>query len=196
MKTIKILALISVLTIGITQSAFALWWNPFTWFQKKVVPMQQLQQNSAMSALIVRGDQTHKASSSTGLNTKEEKQKEPKVILNTQNADQMVKTVSVIGAVYNSVYIKDNKSFIFIDKNNKKWTVDYQKADFSERSYSFGKVSHTDGLLKTQLGDWLKIQKNVGDPDDIVGAPGLITITGIISNEGILLASDIIIDGQ
>ncbi|MBP9866731.1 MAG: hypothetical protein KBC41_01495 [Candidatus Pacebacteria bacterium] len=46
MKIIKTFTIISVLTIGITQSAFALWWNPFTWFQKKVISVQQVQQNN------------------------------------------------------------------------------------------------------------------------------------------------------
>jgi hypothetical protein len=35
MKKIKIASLILALTLGISSSVFASWWNPFTWFQKK-----------------------------------------------------------------------------------------------------------------------------------------------------------------
>jgi hypothetical protein len=47
MKTIKTLALISILAIGITQSAFASWWNPLAWFQKREVSVQQVQKNTS-----------------------------------------------------------------------------------------------------------------------------------------------------
>jgi hypothetical protein len=49
MKIIKKSALVSILIFGMTTSVFASWWNPFTWnfFNKKVVQVQQVQQNTA-----------------------------------------------------------------------------------------------------------------------------------------------------
>ena len=43
MKKIKTLTLVSILMFGITTSAFASWWNPFTWsiFKKKPIQTEQ-----------------------------------------------------------------------------------------------------------------------------------------------------------
>lgn len=60
MKSIKILTVTSILLFGLTTSAFASWWNPFTWFHKKVVSVQQVKQNSA---LITENTSTQIASS-------------------------------------------------------------------------------------------------------------------------------------
>ncbi len=40
MKTLKTLALVSLLVTSMTTSAFASWWNPFTWF-KQLIPVRQ-----------------------------------------------------------------------------------------------------------------------------------------------------------
>lgn len=52
MKTIKKITFISILTIGITQSVFASWWNPFTWnvFKKSVISIQQVQETPITNA--------------------------------------------------------------------------------------------------------------------------------------------------
>ncbi|MEI6810477.1 MAG: hypothetical protein WCK60_00300 [Candidatus Nomurabacteria bacterium] len=43
MKTIKTLTLVSVLVFGMTTSAFASWWNPFSWgWFKKNSPKVQV----------------------------------------------------------------------------------------------------------------------------------------------------------
>ena len=42
MKTAKILVVVSVITFSMTTSVFASWWNPFTWFHKKVTSVQQV----------------------------------------------------------------------------------------------------------------------------------------------------------
>lgn len=46
MKTAKTLAIVSIITFSMTTSAFASWWNPFTWFQKKAVSVQQVQKST------------------------------------------------------------------------------------------------------------------------------------------------------
>lgn len=110
--------------------------------------------------------------------------------------------VTIVGAVYNSVYIKsngENSEFLFIDKSNKQWTVYYRNASFRETSYTTGRVNGTDGLLNTTLQAWIKGQPNISDFSrtfDGPGTPGTITITGHMSDDGVLVASSINIDGQ
>ncbi|MBP9866729.1 MAG: hypothetical protein KBC41_01485 [Candidatus Pacebacteria bacterium] len=64
MKTLKTFIIVSILTLGMTTSVFAAWWNPFTWFQKKVVPTQQVKQNTVPINL------TKEVASSTNILTK------------------------------------------------------------------------------------------------------------------------------
>ncbi|MDO8492870.1 MAG: hypothetical protein Q7S34_04480, partial [bacterium] len=104
--------------------------------------------------------------------------------------------ISVVGSVFNSVRIKDSATFLFTDNNNKIWTVNYQNTSFSEYSGTEAVVHGTDGLLSTVFQDWLKIQKHVGDPPDQSGAPGSITITGMLNVDGVLIASSIKVTGQ
>lgn len=104
---------------------------------------------------------------------------------------------TVVGAVYDSVFVKNATTFLFIDNNSKTWIVNYQNANFSEISITTGIADKTNGLLTTTLKDWIKEQRPVGDPVyDGPGAPGTITIIGTLDASGTLIASDIKVNGQ
>ena len=65
MKTIKTLTLVSILVVGMTTSVFASWWNPFTWFQKKVVSVQQVQQRPTTSIPMAQNTQLQNVGSTS-----------------------------------------------------------------------------------------------------------------------------------
>lgn len=98
MKTIKTMTLISVLVVGMTSISFASWWNPFTWFTKKVVPIQQEQKIS-----------TIEKNESISNNT-EVKQKPTSVI-----------ATSTVSKGY-EYYVADNKVSLIVN-NSKKQTI-------------------------------------------------------------------------
>lgn len=103
----------------------------------------------------------------------------------------------IVGATYNSAYIKDSSTFFFVDNNNKTWTVDYRSSSFSKFSSSYGRVQGTDERLNTTLLEWLKGQQHIFDPEEGPGGtPGTTTITGILNVDGIFVASSIRVDGQ
>lgn len=55
MKTIKTFVLVSILTVGMTTSVFASWWNPFTWgFFKKYIQIQQVTTQHSTTTLEVK----------------------------------------------------------------------------------------------------------------------------------------------
>lgn len=69
MKTIKTVALTSVLVFGMTTSVFASWWNPFTWFQKKMAPAQQVQHVSSTNVTVnIEDNQKNEAINTTPKN--------------------------------------------------------------------------------------------------------------------------------
>lgn len=100
MKTLKTAALISLLSICVTQSAFASWWNPFTWhiFNKKVVQVEQTEKS------------TQSAIKKT---VNEEVAKEEKTIIKNVTLTDNKATTSVAGVEGMSKYVDSTFGFSF-----------------------------------------------------------------------------------
>lgn len=92
MKTIKTFALVSVLTIGLTASAFASWWNPFTWNFFKKQTSVTTQQVAVDNSLLVTQNNT---STTT---------------LETQKLNQITSTSSDVLVASTTEFIKTNIS--------------------------------------------------------------------------------------